>query len=238
MTRVMLVAIAILALGGGLVAACVLQVRNAKAETEATIGNEAETTSQQREQQRLHAQKLESLGFLASRIAHDLNNILAGIMGYADLAVAELPAADPVHLHIEVIKKAVRRATELTRQVLAYSGNERLSVEPVNLTRTVKELSRLLEVSIPKNAALKHDFAAELPEIQANASQIHQLIMNRFSTPRRPSATWAAQSRSQRARSNAMPKTWPTSVPVTIWQKGFTSAWKWLTPAVAWISRP
>ena len=92
--------------------------------------------------------------------------------------MAELPAADPVHLHIEVIKKAVRRATELTRQVLAYSGNERLSVEPVNLTRTVKELSRLLEVSIPKNAALKHDFAAELPEIQANASQIHQLIMN------------------------------------------------------------
>ena len=77
-----------------------------------------------------------------------------------------------------MIKKAVKRAADLTRQMLAYSGKGKFVVEPVNLTRSVKDLSRMLEVSISKKAVLKHNLAPDLPSIQADASQINQVIMN------------------------------------------------------------
>jgi signal transduction histidine kinase/methanogenic corrinoid protein MtbC1 len=138
----------------------------------------AEAELQEREWQLWHAQKHESLGILAGGIAHDFNNILAGIMGYADLALAELPAGEPVRAHLDVIKKSVRRAADLTRQMLAYSGKGKFIVEPVNLTRCVEDLSRMLEVSISKKAVLKPHLCADLPLIQADASQINQVIMN------------------------------------------------------------
>jgi len=138
----------------------------------------AEATLRERERQLWHAQKLESLGILAGGIAHDFNNILAGIMGYADLALRGLPASEPVRADIEVIKKAVQRAADLTRQMLAYSGKGKFVVEPVSLTQNVKDLSRMLEVSISKKAVLKHNLVPDLPVIQADASQINQVIMN------------------------------------------------------------
>jgi CheY-like chemotaxis protein len=132
----------------------------------------------ERERQLWHAQKLESLGVLAGGIAHDFNNILAGIMGYADLALLELPATEPARADIEVIKKSVRRAADLTRQMLTYSGKGKFVVERVSLTRCVEDLSRMLQVSISKRAALKHNLAPDLPAIQADVSQINQVIMN------------------------------------------------------------
>ena len=92
----------------------------------------AEAALRERERQLWHAQKLESLGILAGGIAHDFNNILAGIMGYADLALRGLPSSEPVRTDIEVIKKAVQRAADLTRQMLAYSGKGKFAVEPVS----------------------------------------------------------------------------------------------------------
>ena len=138
----------------------------------------AEAALRERERQLWHAQKLESLGILAGGIAHDFNNILAGIMGYADLALRGLPSSEPAREDIEVIKKSVERAADLTRQMLAYSGKGGFVVESVNLSRSVKELSRMLEVSISKKAVLKHNLAPDLPTIQADASQINQVVMN------------------------------------------------------------
>ncbi len=138
----------------------------------------AEAALRERERQLWHAQKLDSLGILAGGIAHDFNNILAGIMGYADLALERLPSSEPVRADIEVIKKAVKRAADLTRQMLAYSGKGKFIVEPVSLSRLVEELSRMLEVSISKKTILKHNLVADLPFIQADASQINQVVMN------------------------------------------------------------
>ena len=130
------------------------------------------------ERQLLHAQKLESLGILAGGIAHDFNNILAGIMGYADLVKLQLPASEPARKDIDIIKKAVERAAHLTRQMLAYSGKGKFIVEPVSLSQIVKEMRAMMEMSISKKATLNCNLAPNLPMIEADASQIHQIILN------------------------------------------------------------
>ena len=130
------------------------------------------------ERRLLHAQKLESLGILAGGIAHDFNNILAGIMGYADLIKVQLPASEPARKDLDIIKKAVERAAHLTRQMLAYSGKGKFIVGPVNLSRVVKDMRAMLEMSISKKATLNCNLASDLPMIQADASQIHQIILN------------------------------------------------------------
>ena len=83
----------------------------------------------------LQAQKLESLGVLAGGIAHDFNNLLMAILGNADLAQAELSATSPVRHYLSDIENSARRAAELARQMLAYSGKGRFVVEPVDSER-------------------------------------------------------------------------------------------------------
>ena len=125
-----------------------------------------------------HSQKLESLGVLAGGIAHDFNNLLVGILGNADLALMEMPPESPGRDQIEDVSTSAQRAAELTRQMLAYSGKGKFIVKPLNLSKVVEEMSHLLEVSIPKNVILKYDFAADLPSVEADATQLRQIIMN------------------------------------------------------------
>ena len=98
------------------------------------------------ERRLFHSQRPESLGILAGSIAHDLNNILAGIMGYADLAKVHLPSPDLVRNDIEVIRTAVGRAADLTRQMLAHSGKGNLIVEPVSLSGAVKDIREIVVI--------------------------------------------------------------------------------------------
>jgi signal transduction histidine kinase/DNA-binding response OmpR family regulator len=126
----------------------------------------------------LHAQKLESIGVLAGGIAHDFNNILAGIMGYAEILKRSLSSNDRLQANIDVIKSAVKRATDLTRQMLAYSGKGKLHVELVHPSRAVEDAGPMLDVAISKKAAISYDLALLLPLIQADPSQICQVVMN------------------------------------------------------------
>jgi signal transduction histidine kinase/ActR/RegA family two-component response regulator len=130
------------------------------------------------ERQVQHAQKLESLGILAGGIAHDFNNLLMAILGNADLAMDELSPHAPARDNIKEIEKAAKRAAELSRQMLAYSGKGRFVVEPVDLNEFVEEMAHLLEVSISKKAVLKYNFSNNLPSIDCDATQIRQIIMN------------------------------------------------------------
>jgi two-component system, cell cycle sensor histidine kinase and response regulator CckA len=138
----------------------------------------AEQVKLEMERRLLHAQKLESLGILAGGVAHDFNNILAGIMGYAELVKAALPPSEPAQADIEVIMKSVQRAADLTRQMLAYAGQGAFHSEPVNVSRIIEEARKLLEVSVSKKAALQYRLAADLPSVPADPSQIHQVILN------------------------------------------------------------
>ena len=123
-------------------------------------------------------QKLESLGVLAGGIAHDFNNILMGVLGNADLAQIELSPVSPAYERIEDMIVSVRRAADLCKQMLAYSGKGRFVVENINLMEIVEEMAHMLAVSISKKAVLKYNFAENLPSVKADATQMRQIIMN------------------------------------------------------------
>ena len=125
-----------------------------------------------------HAQKLESLGVLAGGIAHDFNNLLMAILGNADLTLRELSASSPARAGLGEIKKACVRAAELCKQMLAYSGKGRFDIKPIDLSELVEEMTHMLEVSISKKAVLRYDFADHLPAVQADSTQMRQIVMN------------------------------------------------------------
>lgn len=115
-----------------------------------TEQKKTEAEKQRLELQLQQTQKLESLGILAGGIAHDFNNLLTSILGYADLALEELPEGSSTRDLIEEMIKGALQAAELTRQMLAYSGKGRFKVEALNLSDLVEGLSRLLQISISK----------------------------------------------------------------------------------------
>jgi PAS domain S-box-containing protein len=136
------------------------------------------TDQQALERRMLQSQKLESLGVLAGGIAHDFNNLLTGILGNADLARAELSPLSPACASLEGIEGAARRAAELCRQLLAYSGKGRFLIEPVDLVELVEEMGHLLAVSITKKVVLKYHFGKGVPPVEADATQLRQVLMN------------------------------------------------------------
>jgi len=138
----------------------------------------AERERRRLEEQVQQAQKLESLGVLAGGIAHDFNNLLMGVLGNADLAIDKIRPDSPAFADIEEIMKTSRHASDLCRQLLAYSGRGKFVVEPVDIGRLVKEMTDLLEVSISKRASLKYEFAGDLPAVESDATQIRQIILN------------------------------------------------------------
>src|SRR5690606_19359352 len=103
---------------------------------------------------------------------------LVAILGNAGLALMELPRESPARQTVAAIETAAQRAAELTRQMLAYSGKGRFVIEPLDLSKVVEEMAHLLEVSVSKRAALKYNFASGLAPIEADATQVRQVIMN------------------------------------------------------------
>jgi PAS domain S-box-containing protein len=121
--------------------------------------------------------KLESLGVLAGGIAHDFNNLLVGVMGNASLALEQVPPTSPLRPMIEGIQTASERAADLVRQLLAYSGKGRFVIQPVDVSELIRETVDLTHASVEKNVALELDLSV-VPPIDADPSQIQQLIMN------------------------------------------------------------
>ena len=138
----------------------------------------AENERLELERQIQHAQKLESLGVLAGGIAHDFNNILMAIMGNADIALMDLSTANPAYANVKEIETAAKRAADLAKQMLAYSGKGRFLIEKINLNEAVEEMTHMLEVLISKKAVIKYHFSENLPLVEADATQIRQIIMN------------------------------------------------------------
>jgi PAS domain S-box-containing protein len=136
------------------------------------------TAQRSLENQLRHAQKLESLGVLAGGIAHDFNNLLVGMLGYAGLALTKLPAESVARGYVEKIEASARKAADLTNQMLAYSGKGAFVVRPLDLSRLVEEVGRLLAASISKKAILRYDCARDLPPVVGDAAQLHQVVMN------------------------------------------------------------
>jgi PAS domain S-box-containing protein len=123
------------------------------------------------------AQKMESIGQLAGGIAHDFNNILSCIIGYmylAKIAAADHPA---IMANLEHISKASDRAIDLVSQILTFSRQNKPEREPVELNRVVLEALKLLRASVPATIRIQTELR-ETPAVLANATAIHQVIMN------------------------------------------------------------
>jgi two-component system, cell cycle sensor histidine kinase and response regulator CckA len=130
------------------------------------------------ERQVQHAQKLESLGVLAGGIAHDFNNLLMAILGNTDIAIHDISPLSPARESLLEIEKATKRAAELAKQMLAYSGKGSFIIESIDAGELVSEMMHLLEVSISKRISLKYNFADNLPSFNGDVTQIRQIIMN------------------------------------------------------------
>jgi len=138
----------------------------------------AEEAKQSLERQVQQAQKLESLGVLAGGIAHDFNNILMAVLGHAELALDEISPMSPARRSLTEITTAARRAADLCRQMLAYAGKATFALERVGLRDLVEEMAHLLKTAISKKAILNLNLERGLPPIEADPSQIRQIVMN------------------------------------------------------------
>jgi PAS domain S-box-containing protein len=130
------------------------------------------------ESQMRQVQRLESLGVLAGGIAHDFNNLLTAILGNADLALLTLSPVSPARQRVEEIAKASQHAADLCRQMLAYSGKGRFVLSRCDLSEIVRDMGQILEISVSKNAVMRYSLAEGLPAVEADATQIRQIIMN------------------------------------------------------------
>jgi PAS domain S-box-containing protein len=138
----------------------------------------AEAEHRSLERQFQQAQKLESLGLLAGGIAHDLNNLLVGILGNADLLAAELQDHPGAKTGLGDIERAALSAAALCGQLLAYCGKGRFTVQAVDLSALAAEMSQMLEIAVSKKADLQYKFTHPLPAVEGDPSQIRQIIMN------------------------------------------------------------
>jgi PAS domain S-box-containing protein len=152
-----------------------------------TFGVSRDITELKRQQQQRdllerrvqQAQKLESLEVLAGGVAHDFNNLLTSILGNASLAAMDLTSRqNSAQSSLAAIESAARRAAELTRQMLAFSGKGRFVIEQLRLDELVHETLQLLASAIPKHLTLKIEVEPRQPVVEGDASQIRQALMN------------------------------------------------------------
>ncbi|MBW2647050.1 MAG: response regulator [Deltaproteobacteria bacterium] len=130
------------------------------------------------EAQLLQAQKMEAVGTLAGGIAHDLNNILQAISGYAQLLMLKKNTNDRDYNMLGAIGRSTQRAAELTTQLLTFSRKVESKLRPVDLNHEVAQVSKLLQRTIPKMISIETTLADDLKIINADPSQLEQIMMN------------------------------------------------------------
>jgi len=126
----------------------------------------------------LQAQKLESIGVLASGIAHDFNNLLTSILGNLSLAMLDMPPGDSARPLLEIAERSSLKAAALIGQLLSYAGKGAICVTRFDLSSLVSEILPLIETSIPRTVRLELSLPPGLPWIVADSAEVQQIIMN------------------------------------------------------------
>jgi two-component system, cell cycle sensor histidine kinase and response regulator CckA len=138
------------------------------------------TEKKQLESQFLRAQRLESLGTLASGIAHDLNNVLTPIIGVVQLLPLKVMTLDPqVQRLLEILGESARRGADLVQQILSFTrGADEGDRQPLAVSPLLVEIEKIIFHTFPKNIALTIDFTPNLGLVTADATLLHQVLMN------------------------------------------------------------
>ncbi len=130
------------------------------------------------ETQLIQAQKLESVGTLASGIAHDFNNILGIIMGHTSLLERLLENSQMYSESVAAIMKATQRGTSLVKQLMLFARKTEALLESVKINKIIEEITKLLQETFPRTITISTSLQQDLPTIVADSGQIHQVLLN------------------------------------------------------------
>ena len=136
------------------------------------------TEQRKTEEQLRQSQKMDAVGRLAGGVAHDFNNLLTAINGYSELVLARMDRADPLHNAITEIRKAGKRAAELTRRLLTLSRHQMVSPRRLSLNRVVVEMEKLLRRVLGEDIELSTILDPDLEDIHADQGQLEQVVLN------------------------------------------------------------
>lgn len=148
-------------------------------EVRGIVFNSRDVTEKRRiEEQFLQSQKVQAIGQLTGGVAHDFNNILTAILGYADLALTQIPAASTPHQQVAEIRKAGERAAALTRQLLAFSRKQVLKPRVINLVTAIADMEKMLRRLLGANIDLATIADKDVGNVSVDQSQLEQVLLN------------------------------------------------------------
>ena len=124
------------------------------------------------------SQKMEAIGHLAFGVAHDFNNLLTAILGYTQMMLSQIGDDKPISADLQEIRKAGDRAAALTKQLLAFSRKQPLSITVVDLNSVVSEAEQLLRRLIGAHIRLQTNLASNLWAITGDVTQLEQVLLN------------------------------------------------------------
>jgi PAS domain S-box-containing protein len=154
-------------------------VRDAQGQAVRMIGTVQDITERrQLEDQLRQSQKMEAIGRLAGGIAHDLNNALTAIAGYAELALGELESGHAARGDVEEIRRAAERAGSVTRQLLAFSRKQLLEPRVFDLNETVAAIARMLSRLLGPEVRVQTRLADAVLPVLGDPGQIEQTLIN------------------------------------------------------------
>jgi len=161
-------------------------VRDEEGETKGILGIFWDITEQKKAQEKMvllqeqlrQSQKMEAIGRLAGGIAHDFNNLLTVIKGYGQLSLIELKEGDPLRGNLEEIKGATDKASDLIRQLLAFSRHQILEFKVLDLNTVLRNLEKMLRRVIGEDIELVMHLPEDLGGVKTDPGQIEQVIMN------------------------------------------------------------
>ena len=136
------------------------------------------TKQRQLEQQFIQAQKMDSIGILAGGIAHDFNNILGIILGYINLLEGKKSKPQEFSESVGAINQAVERGASLVQKILTFARKTDVSFRHINLANAASEILAMLKETFPKIIVMKGVFEKDIPDIYADHTQIHQVLLN------------------------------------------------------------
>jgi PAS domain S-box-containing protein len=143
-----------------------------------TWGNQRDITERRRLEERLlQTQKMAAIGTLAGGIAHDFNNILAAILGYTELAMADMPQ-NSQHDYLQEVLTAGKRARDLVQQILTFSRQTKHQRHPVHLHQLIQETLVMLRASLPATIIIQQHLDAQIGPVMVDTTQMHQVLMN------------------------------------------------------------
>ncbi len=143
-----------------------------------TERKKAEAEQNKLELQLRHTQKIEAIGVLAGGIAHEFNNILQGMLNYAELSALRIPESNPARQYLRQVLQLGERAGNLIQQILTYSRQETQKLDRIRLIPIIEDTLQMMRATLPVTIEIHQHFDVSEDTILGNSGQIHQVLVN------------------------------------------------------------